>query len=293
MVLWLLPLADLDPAAWRLLFLVPLLLLLAVRRLGHHLPESQRFSRAETTDADEVAAHEPAARTVHRQRLVLLAASGLLAQLFFAPASQFFNEFLRDERGFAAWQITVFQVMTNLPGGIGIVVGGKLADTRGRRLVGSVGLVGGVGATVLMYNVMGWPMWAWSVTGALLGAAVVPALGVYGPELFPTNLRGRANSVITLLGVVGSVIGLFAAGALSDRWGGFGPAMTVLALGPAVLAVLVLVFYPETAHQELEDINPEDAVLRAIPILPDEHLHLHEVPPTDAEPDGLHVLDDR
>ncbi len=203
---------------------------------------------------------------------MLLAASALLGQIFFAPASQFFNEFLRDERQFAAWQITVFQVATNLPGGLGIVIGGKLADVRGRRLVGSVGLVGGVGATVVMYNVVGWPMWAWSVSGALLGAAVVPALGVYGPELFPTSLRGRANSLITTLGVAGSVTGLFAAGYLSDRWGGFGPAMTALALGPALLALLVLVFYPETAHQELEDLNPEDAVLRGIPIPDDPHL---------------------
>ncbi len=59
MVLWLLPLADLDPDAWRILFLVPLPGLLVVRYLGRHLPESQRFSRAETTEVDDVAGATP------------------------------------------------------------------------------------------------------------------------------------------------------------------------------------------------------------------------------------------
>lgn len=271
MVLWLLPLCDLSESAWRILFVVPLLLILLVRALGRHLPESQRFVRAEETTEDDIASHTPEARSTHRRRLTLLAGSALLLQIFFTPASQFFNEFLRDERGFSALQITFFQIITNLPGGIGIVVGGKLADTRGRRIVGSVGLVGGVGATVIMYNVFGWPMAAWSVVGAVLGAAVVPALGVYGPELFPTNLRGRANSMITLLGVLGAVIGLQAVGRLSDHYDSFGPAMVIVSIGPAILAVLVLLFYPETAHRELEEINPEDAVLRSIPIPNDGH----------------------
>ncbi|MDP9020888.1 MAG: hypothetical protein M3N25_08830, partial [Actinomycetota bacterium] len=54
-------------------------------------------------------------------------------------------------------------------------------------------------------------------------------------------------------------IGLLVAGHLSDRLGGLGPALAVLSLGPAVLAVLVLAAYPETAHRELEELNPEDA----------------------------------
>ncbi len=264
MVLWLLPLADLGESAWRLVFVASLPLMLAVWRLGRRLPESKRFVMAAQTDLDDIAAHEPEARRAHRRRLALLGASGLLTQVFFAPASQFFNEFLRDERNFSAARITAFQILTNLPGGIGVVVGGKLADTRGRRVVGSVGLIGGVGATVLMYNAFGAAMWVWSVFGALLGAAVLPALGVYGPELFPTNMRGRANSLLTLLGVVGSVSGLLLAGWLSDQLGGLSPTIMVLAAGPAVVAFLVLALYPETAHRELEELNPEDAVLTGL-----------------------------
>ncbi|HET7722299.1 MAG TPA: MFS transporter, partial [Acidimicrobiales bacterium] len=188
----------------------------------------------------------------------LLASSALLLSLFTAPASQLMNEFLRDERGFSAARISLFTLATNTPGAIGIVVGGRLADTRGRRLVGAVGVTGGVGLTVAMVLSGGWPMWALSVLGAIVGAATVPALGVYGPELFPTSLRGRANGVIAILGVTGSVIGLLVAGYLSERWDGLGPALAVLSVGPALMAVLVLVAYPETAHRELEELNPED-----------------------------------
>jgi hypothetical protein len=37
-----------------------------------------------------------------------------------------------------------------------------------------------------------------------------------------------------------------------------GSALLFLAPAPLVVSVLVLLAYPETAHRELEDINPED-----------------------------------
>jgi len=104
----------------------------------------------------------------------------------------------------------------------------------------------------------GWPLWAWAVVGNVLSAASIPALGVYGPELFPTGLRGKANGLVSLTALVGSAIGLTAAGVMSDHFGTIGPAMAILSVGPLLLAVLVLVAYPETARRQLEDLNPED-----------------------------------
>ncbi len=253
MCLWALPLADISVHSWRVLYALPLLGLPVVRYVGQHLRESRRFA----------VTHAVAGMAGHGRRFWLLAASALLLNIFTAPASQFMNEFLRDERGFSAARISLFTILTNTPGAIGIVVGGRLADTRGRRIVGAVGVTGGVALTVGMVLSGGWPMWALSVMGAVVGAATVPALGVYGPELFPTSLRGRANGIIAILGVAGSVIGLLAAGYLSDRWGALGPALAVVAIGPAIMAVLVMVAYPETAHRELEELNPEDRRPRA------------------------------
>jgi MFS family permease len=240
--------ADTSPGGWRWLFLVPLLALPLLRDLARRLPESRRFT----------AQHAPGDLGGHANRLWLLAASVFLLQLFTAPASQLQNEFLRDERGYSALAISIFTVCTATPAGVGIVIAGHLADVHGRRIIGAVGLVGGVGATVAMFLSGGPAMWAWSFIGSIVGAMTVPALGVYGPELFSTGVRARANALLVVAGILGSGAGLLVAGPLSDHLGGLGPALAVLAVGPALLAVLVLARYPETAHLELEEINPED-----------------------------------
>ena len=243
-----LPLADVDEGGWRVLFVLPLLGLPLLRDVWRRLPESRRFG----------APHAHAHVAGHGARLGLLAFSALLLNLFTAPASQLQNEFLRDERAWSAVTISAFTLLTNTPAGIGVVVGGRLADVRGRRRVAAVGLIGGVGGTVAMYFSFGAALWVWSLVAAVIGGATLPALGVYGPELFPTGLRARANGLIALAAVVGSSTGLVTAGVLSDRLGGLAPALTVLAIGPALLVVLVLTRYPETARVALEDLNPED-----------------------------------
>lgn len=250
MAVWLLPLTDLGESAWRLLYVVPLVLGVPFTRwVVDGVPESERF----------VEAIERPPSKAHAGRLWLLAASAFLGSIFVAPASQFLNDFLRDDLDFSAARITAFTLLTNTPGFIGIVVGGRLADLRGRRLVGAVGMAGGVALTVAMYLSQGWSLWAFSIAASIVGAAAVPALGVYGPELFATTARGRANGLISVLGVTGSALGLLVVGSLSDRDGGIGAAMPVVAVGPALLALLILVAYPETAHRELEELNPEDA----------------------------------
>jgi MFS family permease len=243
-----LPLADVAERAWRGVYLVPLLALPLVVSIARHLRESRRFE----------VPHRTAPMAGHGRRFWLLGISFFLVTIFSTPASQFLNEFLRTERGWSASRIALFTIATNTPGGIGVIVGGRLADVRGRRVVAAVGLVGGTAATVIMFLSSGWPLWAWSIVGAVVGAVTIPALSVYGPELFPTSLRGRANGGLAVLGVLGSVTGLLTAGFLADHVGGLGHAIPLLAVGPVVVAVLVLTRYPETAHLELEDLNPED-----------------------------------
>jgi len=259
---------DAAPGAWRVAYLVPLLALAPIWLLGRRLPETHRFNRIEATSGAAPPAASPgraaADRLRGRSRFALLAVSGFCWSLFLAPAAQFLNQFLRAERGFSGSAIAVFTLATNTPGGIGIIVGGRLADVRGRRLVGAIGIIGGVGFTVVMYLAAGWGMWVASLAASLVGALAIPALAVYGPELFPTARRGRVNGALTVCSVAGSSVGLLVAGVLGDRWGGLAPAMALLALGPALVALLVLTRYPETAHRELEEINPEDARVNTI-----------------------------
>jgi MFS family permease len=254
MAVWVLPVADLDIRGWRAVYLVGGLGVFLVWRVGRRLPETRRFEEAGSLD-DERSAAGLARR---RRRLVLLAVSAFLLAIFFSPASSFQNDFLKDERGFGAATISLFTIATSTPAGLGVLLGGYLAESRGRRRVGAFGLVMGAGFATAAYFAHGPPLWIFTLLGTLVGGIAVPALAVYGPELFGTHDRGRANGVVATVGVLGSAVGLVFVGQLSDRLGEVGPALAVLAAGPLTVAFLVLTRYPETAGLELEVINPED-----------------------------------
>jgi len=242
-------LADLGPRGWRLLYITPLIALPLLVSVSRRLPESRRF-------VDRVP--EPARMAGHGRRLWLLAVGGLLTNVFFAPQSQFANRYLLVDRGFSGGKIGFFSIATSTPAVIGIMAGGRLADTHGRRRVGAFCIAVGALFTVVFFFSGGWSSWAWAMAAMTVSNASIPALAVYGPELFPTSLRGRANGLVAVCALSGSAVGLVAAGVLSDAFSSIGLAMACLAVGPALVAVLVLTRYPETARRELEDLNPED-----------------------------------
>ena len=245
----LLPLADTAPWGWRLLYAAPLAAVPLVASIGRRLPETRRFARP----------HPDAGLTGHGGRFWLLAASAVLVAMFATPASFFANRYLLTEHGFSAAAITAFTLGSGTPGVIGVVIGGRLADTRGRRPVGAAALAVGTVCAAMVFLSSGPALWAWAVVGSVIGSAALPALGVYGPELFPTAARGRAGGLLALAGLTGSAAGLLAAGFAADALGRLGPAIAWLAIGPLIVVGLVLVRYPETARRSLEDLNPEDA----------------------------------
>jgi MFS family permease len=128
----------------------------------------------------------------------------------------------------------------------------------GRRVIGATLLVPGMALVALVYVSSGATVWLVGFLGTAFAGAVGPALAVFGPELFPSAIRNRANGGINIVQVVGSVIGLQIAGRFSDAHDRLAPGMFLLLVGPAVAAVLVWRCYPETTRRELEELNPED-----------------------------------
>jgi MFS family permease len=108
------------------------------------------------------------------------------------------------------------------------------------------------------YLTDGWLLWVASGLSFCASAASVPAMQGYSTELFPTRARGRVGGLLSAVTVAGSATGLVLAGQLSVRWDSLGQAVAVLAIAPMLVAILVVVGFPETAQRELEDFNPDD-----------------------------------
>lgn len=200
----------------------------------------------------------PPANPDMMQRLLLLGGALFLLSIFTTPASQFLNEYLRDERDFSGVQLVAFQLLTNTPAGISLYLAGRWADKRGRRQIAMVALLGMAAFTTLKFSAAGWPMWGWGLGSSVFAAAMVPIIGVYGPELFATSQRGRSNGILTVIGVAGGALGLLLVGQLAERWDSFGQVFAIFSVAPLVVIALVFFLFPETAQKELEALNPTD-----------------------------------
>jgi MFS family permease len=246
-----LPLADTSDAGWRWLYLLSLIWLPVAFVLQRQLRETQRFTRVQTfTDSVPVA-------RVSRSRLFTQIAAAFLISVFIASASVYFVNYLRDERNYNALMVSIFTIVTAMPAGFGLIIGGRVADQRGRRQVGAFSLAMGTLLVVVAFATAGPTMWISQLIGGFFLGISFPALSVYRGEMFPTAHRSAGAATVTACGLIGGSIGLIAAGQLLARGWSYGEVMATLALAPILVMVLVLTKFPETVHRELEDITPD------------------------------------
>ena len=246
-----LPLADTSDAGWRWLYLLSLIWLPVAFVLQRQLRETQRFTRVQTfTDSMPVA-------RVSRSRLFTQIAAAFLISVFIASASVYFVNYLRDERNYNALMVSIFTIVTAMPAGFGLIIGGRIADRRGRRQVGAFSLAIGTLLVVVAFATAGPAMWISQLVGGFFLGISFPALGVYRGEMFPTAHRSAGAATVTACGLIGGSLGLIAAGQLLARGWSYGEVMATLALAPILVMVLVLTKFPETVHRELEDITPD------------------------------------
>ena len=242
-----LPLTDISPSGWRWVFAITLVWLVIAVDIARRLPESKRFTQPH-------AEHIP----LHRRRFFTLAAILVGVNLLVAPASFFQNRYLSEVRHLSGSAIALFSLATATPAALGLIIGGRAADRRGRRRLIAISLPFAALLIVASFSIGGAPMWITAFGGGLLGGVAYPALAVYRAELFPTGNRSRAAGLLTVAALLGGIGGLLGAGALLDQGWDYRSVMGVLMVGQLIAVVLVLTGLPETAQRELEDISSDE-----------------------------------
>jgi MFS family permease len=162
-----------------------------------------------------------------------------------------------DDRGFSNTGIAVFRTVTTaIPGLVGLVLGGRLAERRGRKPVAAVALLTATVTQMIFFLAGGITIWFMSAISILAASASGIALGTLDAELFPTEVRSTSNALLTVIAVVGSAAGFGIAGGLSDPLGSLGRSIALTGIASLIAAIAVVPMLPESAAQSLDEISP-------------------------------------
>jgi putative MFS transporter len=267
---------------WRAMFVIAGVGALVVWYLRKSLPESPRWleSRGRTAEAEALLAEIErecggaslppvgAVAPVRSYAVTELFGPVLLPRLILGSIVLIVINTLIF--GFVTWLPTFFvqqgvtltksfayTLIMSLAAPIGCALGAFLADRLGRRMT----IVGASISTIifgLIYPMLAEPV-AFVAIGfcLLLSIYVLVALlyGVYTPELFPTEVRLRANGICNMLGRGATIISPFIVVGLFKSYGVSG--VTSLMVGLLVIQIAaVLAWGIEPAKRGLEELSP-------------------------------------
>ncbi len=253
----LLPVADVASESWRVMYGLGIVGLAFLPAIARTLTETRRYAALVARGARGRMGEIVDKR--YGNRFVLLCITGFLTYVFLAPQSQFTNRYLGDERGFSGADILLLRTVTQaLPGLVAAFIGGRLAESSGRRPVARMGLALTAIAGAAFFSVGGPTLWAMLTVATAAEALAGPALSAFGTELFPTEVRGTAGGWLTIVSVSGSAVGLLLAGYLADPLGSVGYAVAVTAVAPLLVAIFLIHRLPEARGRLLDDVSPPE-----------------------------------
>jgi MFS family permease len=254
-----LPFGDLASWGWRIPFGLGGATILFAPAVARRLAETARYTAlAERTNIVRGRARDVFER--HRRRFVLLAVVAFLTSMFNGPSSSFMNKYLTDVRGFTNTDIAAFRAVTTaIPGLVGVLIGGRLAEVRGRRPVAAIALAIATGTQMIFFLTGGVSLWVMSAVSIFMAGAGGIALGTIDAELFPTEVRSTSNAMLYVLGVLGSATGLVLAGALSHHPSDLGRSVALTGIGSFLVALIIVPLLPESAARTLDDVSPTQA----------------------------------
>jgi len=252
---------DWLPYGWRAMYALGVLPLLLMPMLRRRVTETQRFRRQAS---ERARLGLPAGEGWWRPLLSLaraypgrtlgVALIGAGQAGSGAVAYNFSAYFVQVGHGWAPGQYSLMLLAAGTIGIVGHPLAGRMADARGRRLVGSAFLTALPLLALGFYAAPGWALPAlWiPMVFALTGSGTITR--ALSTELFPTSFRGTASGVVQLVETLGAAGALFAVSALTPAGESAIPAVRIVAF-VALFGVLALIALPETAQRELEEIS--------------------------------------
>jgi MFS family permease len=254
----LLSFADVRPGAWRVLYALGVLGLLAIPSVARNLAETKRFEALVARDAKRGRIAEVVDQK-YGGRFALLCVTGYLLAFHFAPTAQLTNRYLNDERGFSGLGILLLRAATQVvPGLIAAYLGGRMAESMGRRPVARLGLLLAAVFGAVFFTTTGPLLWFGLAVGTAASGWASPSLSSFGSELFPTEIRGTAGAGLTIAAVMGSASGLLVAGFLSQPLGSIGKAIALTGIAPVIVALLLVRHLPEARGRLLDEVSPSE-----------------------------------
>ena len=241
----LLPVAETNEDAYRLLFGLTGLGLLALPLLIRFLRESRAY-----VQYSKPVTFRKALAAGLGKHFWPLAGMAFFIAAFSSPAFDFVLERLIDDLSWETAPARFLLIVFSGIGSAGLIIGGRLADTIGRRRTSVAAMILGVAGGIAFYTQSsGWVL-APAILIASLGATMLtPAFAAHRSELFPTRVRASAAGWVTNVAILGSISG-FSIGALLVDDIGLSATISFLGLG-VVIAMFLVLRLPETRGMDL------------------------------------------
>lgn len=251
------------PYGWRAMYVVGVVPILLMPRLRRRIQETRRFTahRASIAHLAPVRWWRPLWSLFrdYPGRTLCVSLIGASVAGSAGAAYNFSAFFVQSVHGWAPGHYSLMLLTAGIIGVVGHPFAGRMADRRGRRLVGFLFFASFPLLTTLFYVGPAWTVpLAWiPLVFVLTGAStIVRALAT---ELFPTSYRGTASGWLQLLETLGAATALFAVSGITELGDSAIPAVRSVAF-VSWLAALGVLFLPETGRRELEEIAAERAV---------------------------------
>ena len=175
------------------------------------------------------------------------------------PGSVFVSKHLQDDLGYSPAGVGLMMAVCGIGTPVGNMISGSVSDRFGRKpvtILVSLLLSAGV---ALFYNAAGPAVLTLGLALLFLSIGGIMVLHTaLATELFPTGFRSTAAGVREAVATVGASSGLWILSLLYGATGSHVESITwLLFLTP--IAPIMLLFVPETARRELEEIAPDHA----------------------------------